>query len=121
MKLEKCEYCNVSMDREIWEEEGHMCLSCSNLFYDHVINPYDPDTFPKNIKKDNCYVYGLGACGFFGGDSSLLDMIWADNIVEAMAQIRLEGATGVISIRKAVYGEFDCDNFTLAGHIPHTD
>lgn len=121
MKLEKCEYCNVSMDREIWLEEGHMCLSCSNLFYDQVINPYDPDTFPKNIKKDNCYVYGVGACGFFGSGSNLYEMVWADNMVEAMAQIRLEIKSGVVSIRKAVYGEWECDNFTLAGHYPHTD
>lgn len=67
----------------------------------------------------NCYVYGVGACGFFGSGSDLYDMIWADNIVEAMAQIRREGSTGVISIRKAVYGEWECDNFTLAGHIAH--
>jgi hypothetical protein len=48
-------------------------------------------------------------------------MVWADNIVEAMAQIRLEVEFGVVSIRKAVYGEWECDNFTLAGHYPHTE
>ena len=71
--------------------------------------------------NDNCYVYGVGACGFFGSGSKLYDMIWANNIVEAMAQARLDNPVGVISIRKVVYGEFDCDNFTLAGHYPHTD
>jgi hypothetical protein len=71
--------------------------------------------------QDNCYVYGVGACGFFGSGSKLYDMIWADTIVEAMSQIRSEIPVGVISIRKAVFGEFDCDNFTLQGHYPHTD
>ena len=69
--------------------------------------------------NDNCYVYGVGACGFFGQGSKLLDMVWADNIVDAMKQAREQTPDGVISIRKAVYGEFDCDNFTLAGHYDH--
>jgi hypothetical protein len=74
-----------------------------------------------NVMNDNCYVYGVGACGFFGQGSNLYEMVWADNIVEAMQQIRLEIPVGVISIRKAVYGEWECDNFTLAGHYPHAD
>jgi hypothetical protein len=67
----------------------------------------------------NCYVYGIGSCGFFGGNSNLMDMVWADNMVEAMDQIRSEGIIGVVSIRKAVYGEWSCSDFTLAGHTPH--
>jgi len=67
----------------------------------------------------NCYVYGVGACGFFGAGSDLYEMVWADNIVEAMEQIRSEIEFGVISIRKAVYGEWECDSFTNSGHIPH--
>jgi hypothetical protein len=51
--MEKCIYCDIFMDKEIWEEEGNMCLECSNLFYDHKINPYDPDTYPKNRKGNN--------------------------------------------------------------------
>jgi hypothetical protein len=50
MATEKCEYCDIEMDKEIWLEEGHMCLECSNLFYDHIINPFDPNTFPKYKK-----------------------------------------------------------------------
>jgi len=119
--MEKCIYCDKAMDKDIWEEEGNMCLECSNLFYDHKINPYDPDTYPKNMKEDICYVYGIGSCGFFGNGSSLMDMVWSSNIVEAIKQIRSEGVTGIVSIRKAVFGEFDCNSFTLAGHQPHTD
>lgn len=67
----------------------------------------------------NCYVYGVGACGFFGSGSDLYEMVWADTITEAMEQIRSEIKTGVVSIRKAVYGEWECSDFTNSGHIPH--
>ena len=51
MEMEQCIYCDIYMDKEIWVEEGRMCLECSNLFYDQIINPFDPDTFPKNRKE----------------------------------------------------------------------
>jgi hypothetical protein len=45
-----CIYCDAGVEADVWEEEGRMCIECSNKFYSHVINPYDPSTFPKNIK-----------------------------------------------------------------------
>jgi hypothetical protein len=46
-----CIYCDAPVRKDVWLEESKMCLECSHLFYDHVINPYNPETFPKNKLK----------------------------------------------------------------------
>jgi hypothetical protein len=46
--MKPCIYCDVKIAKDVWIEELGMCLSCSNAFFDHVIDPYDPSTFPKN-------------------------------------------------------------------------
>ena len=67
----------------------------------------------------NWYSYSVGVSGF---NQSVGDMVEAENIVEAVKLIRSEiGSSGVLSVRRSYYGETDCDNFTLAGHIPHTE
>jgi hypothetical protein len=50
--MKPCIYCNQPIPKEIFEQELGMCISCSNLFFEHVINPYDPTTFPKNGKAN---------------------------------------------------------------------
>jgi hypothetical protein len=67
---------------------------------------------------ENYYWFGLGSVGFFtqGKDTGL---IFADSITEAKDRIREQYPVGVLSIRKAAYGEWECDSFTNSGHIPH--
>jgi hypothetical protein len=68
----------------------------------------------------NMYAFTTGASGFgFGHNSGVWDYVWADTIGEAITLIRLEIEFGQISVRKAGLSEWDCDNFTLAGHYPH--
>lgn len=30
-----CEYCKIPVDKDIWEEEMHMCIDCSHAYFDH--------------------------------------------------------------------------------------
>jgi len=67
---------------------------------------------------DNYYWFGLGSVGFFtlGRDTGF---IFADTITEAKDRIRQAYPSGVLSIRKAAYGEWECDSFSISGHIQH--
>jgi hypothetical protein len=68
----------------------------------------------------NFYAYTTGVSGFgFGPNSGVWDYVWADTIAEALAIIRLDIKSGQVSVRRAGMSEWDCDNFTLAGHYPH--
>jgi hypothetical protein len=67
---------------------------------------------------ENYYWFGIGSVGFFtqGKDTGL---IFADSMTEARDRIREQYPIGVLSIRKAMLGEWDCDSFTNGGHVPH--
>jgi len=32
--------CGTMVDEDIWHEELGFCLDCSNLYFDHKLNPY---------------------------------------------------------------------------------
>lgn len=49
--MKECIYCDDLVDYDLWHEEGGMCIECNYKFYDHMISPVDPDTWPKNMKK----------------------------------------------------------------------
>ena len=67
---------------------------------------------------ENYYWFGLGSVGFLtlGKDTGF---IFADTITQAMERIRQVYPNGVVSVRKAIYGEWECDNFSNSGHLPH--
>jgi hypothetical protein len=67
---------------------------------------------------DNYYWFGIGSIGFLtlGKDTGF---VYADTITQAKDRIRESYPLGVLSIRKAIYGEWDCDSFSNSGHIPH--
>ena len=67
---------------------------------------------------ENYYWFGIGSVGFLtlGKDTGF---IFADTITEAKDRIRTIYPNGVLSIRKAIYGEWECDSFSNSGHIPH--
>lgn len=71
----------------------------------------------KYFAGEKLYAFGFGEIGFFGGSG--WDYVWADNATQAAQKIRQYYPLGVLSIRLAVYGETDCDNFDLSGHLPH--
>ena len=66
----------------------------------------------------NYYWFGIGLVGFFslGKDTGF---IYADTIIQAKDRIRESYPNGVLSIRKAILGEWDCDSFSNSGHVPH--
>jgi hypothetical protein len=67
----------------------------------------------------NWYSFSVGVSGF---NQSVGDMVEANNIGEAVKIIRSElGNLVQISVRRSYYGETDCDNFSFAGHIQHSD
>lgn len=49
--MKPCIYCDTLVSKDVWKEKLEMCINCSNDFFNHKINPYDPDTFLKNKKK----------------------------------------------------------------------
>ena len=51
-QMKPCNYCDIKIDKDIWEEELGMCVSCSNAFFSHEIDPFDDSTWPK-YKKAN--------------------------------------------------------------------
>jgi len=67
---------------------------------------------------ENYYWFGIGLVGFLtlGKDTGF---VYADTIIQAKDRIRETYPLGVLSIRKAIYGETDCDSFSNSGHIPH--
>lgn len=66
---------------------------------------------------DRFYAFGFGSVGVFGGSG--WDYLWADSIGEALDKLRQFYPEQQISIRSAVQGEWDCDSFSISGHIPH--
>jgi len=67
---------------------------------------------------ENYYWFGIGSVGFFTfGENT--GLIFADSITQARDRIREQYPVGVLSIRKAMYGEWDCDSFANSGHLPH--
>lgn len=67
---------------------------------------------------ENYYWFGLGSVGFLtlGKDTGF---IFADTITQAKDRIREHYPQGVLSIRKAIYGEWECSSFANSGHLPH--
>ncbi len=67
---------------------------------------------------ENYYWFGIGSVGFLtlGKDTGF---IFADTITEAKDRIRTIYPNGVLSIRKAIYGDWECDSFSNSGHIAH--
>jgi len=131
--MKKCIYCDDLVEQDIWKEEGGMCVECSHKYYDGEIDPMTPIT-PDNSTEysfgdyaaisgdfggsgDRYFAFGFGLVDVWSGSG--LDYLWADNIGEAIAKIRKHYPTEKLVIRSAVLGEWDCDSFTLSGHIPH--
>jgi hypothetical protein len=67
---------------------------------------------------ENYYWFGIGLVGFLtlGKDTGF---VYADTIIQAKDRIRESYPNGVLSIRKAILGETDCDSFSNSGHMPH--
>lgn len=67
---------------------------------------------------ENYYWFGIGSVGFLGLAANT-GFIYADSITQAKERIRLHNPIGVLSIRKAILGEWDCSNFSNSGHFTH--
>ena len=67
---------------------------------------------------ENYYWFGIGSVGFLGLGKTC-GFIYADTIVQAAQRIREHNPNGVVSIRKAIYAEWDCSNFSNSGHFSH--
>ena len=67
---------------------------------------------------ENYYWFGIGSVGFIGLGKTC-GFIFADTITQAAERIREHNPIGVLSIRKAIYGEWECSDFTNSGHIAH--
>ena len=67
---------------------------------------------------ENYYWFGIGSVGFIGLGKTC-GFIFADTITEAKDRIRSQYPVGVLSIRKAILNEWECDSFSNSGHIPH--
>ena len=67
---------------------------------------------------ENYYWFGLGSVGFLtlGKDTGF---VYADSITEAKDRIRSVYPERVLSIRKAILGEWECDSFSNSGHVAH--
>lgn len=68
---------------------------------------------------DRYFAFSFGDSDIWSG--SKIDFLWADNVVDALTKIRLFFPDEKLNIRSAVYGEWECNNFTISGHIPHNE
>lgn len=68
---------------------------------------------------DRYFAFSFGKSDIWSGNK--VDYLWADNIGQAITKIRKFYPTEKLAIRSAVLGEWDCDSFTLSGHIPHNE
>jgi hypothetical protein len=40
LPCQRYEHCGAMVEEDIWHEELGFCLDCSNLYFDHKLNPY---------------------------------------------------------------------------------
>jgi hypothetical protein len=73
---------------------------------------------PEFMSGDRYYAFSFGSSGVFG--SGIWYYFWSDTIGSALAALRNYYPEELLNIRSAVLGEWDCNSFTLAGHIDHS-
>lgn len=68
---------------------------------------------------DRFYAFAFGSFETWAGSG--WDYLWANDINEAFIKLRQVFPDKQLTIRSAVYGEWECDSFSISGHIPHTE
>lgn len=80
-------------------------------------NWYEIADYPEFNSGEKYFAFGFGSVGVFGSGNWFY--FWSNNISEALVSLRKYYPNEQISIRAAVQGEWECDSFSISGHVPH--
>lgn len=82
-----------------------------------IIDWYEICDNPEFMTGEKYFAFSFGNSGVFG--SGIWYYFWSNNVFDALSSLRKYYPDEKLNIRSAVQGEWDCDSFSISGHIQH--